>query len=317
MQTIFHKWNCWGVASNARYIAAFGDGITILDRLTLEPVHHFTGIWYILGGYFLNEDMLVTFTSEQRIFFFQISGKKLFWECPRPNELASSGDIRWVPLPDAEKVVCIAAGRQSPYDHFYLLVDYVHRTVHIQKIPNCYSVVRSIVHIPPIGLVCLSYEASGNGDIRYKMTSLQEEGTFLTLCNWNSSQIVNFYSGSYLFMNDYTNQTPALRKYKLKLAPDHRSAEWEASSPLPFPTVRIHGPVGTRRMVLPSISWVNEEAGLLIANSSDWIGVFDVLNEHPAAEYEARNISCGAIIDGNLLIGCTPGLYLEKLINFK
>ena len=124
MQSIFRKWNCWNIASNNEYIATFGSGVTVLKRSTLEEIHHFTGIKYIMGGMFVSEDILVVYTTEQKIFFLQIPEKRIIWACPRHRKISAVGDIRCCLIPGTHKIACIAAGKSSLENYFFMLVDY-------------------------------------------------------------------------------------------------------------------------------------------------------------------------------------------------
>lgn len=313
MQTIYRRWNCWEIISNNQYIATLGSGVTVLDRTTLEIIHHFTGIKYIHGGFFVSDDVLLVFTGEQQLIFLQISEKKLLWKCPRPKLLATSGDIRCCKIPKSKKIACIARGKQSLKEHFYLLVDYEHQTLSLHEIPNCYRVVRDLVWTHSFGLSFLSYEAKGNGMLRYSIIGLDEHGDSLPLFKWESPQIVKAYSGNYLFVGNNDNDGSQLDVYRVIKSPRSQLIEWENVFKLTLPLFYMNGPVGCNKAVLPSISNINENTGLLIAHSSNWIGVFDFSNNKLVAECDHNNISCGAIIDGNLFVGCSPGLLVCHL----
>ena len=314
MKTLYRKWNCWKITSNNRYVAALGSGITILTRETFDFVHHFSNIRYIHGGFFLNDDILVVFTGEQHVHFLHISEKKLLWTCPRSKQLASSGDIRCCQIPGTKKVACIATGKLGLNQHYFLLIDYDLRTVHLQEIPDCCRVIHSLIWTPTLGLTCLSYEAKDHNVLLYRIISLAESGDFSTLCEWESSQLVNAYSGNYLFMNDHSNKEPHLRIYKIiKPHQSQNCVQANVAQLEIMPFFYANGLVGDRKIYLPSISWIDEASGLLVACTTDWLGVYDFLNEQLISEYNYKNIACVTVIDENLFIGCTPGLVVKKL----
>lgn len=298
------------------YIATLGSGITILTRSKHEFVHHFTGIYNIHGGFFLDENILVVYTGEQRLYFFQIPEKKLIWKCPRPKQLASSGDMRCCQIPGTGKIVCIAMGKQSLREHFYLLIDYNQQTIRSYNIPNCYRVVHSLAWSQSLGATFLSYEAKGDGKLQYRITGLDEDGTLTTLLEWEAYQSVNSYSGNYLFMNDHSKQEPQLMVYKLSKSSQPQKLVWEDTFQLPVPFFCSKGPVGTEKMLLPSISWVDEETGLLTSHTPNWIGVYSLPTKKLIGEFRQNNISYGTIINSNLYIGCIPGLWVSNLDSF-
>ena len=255
----------------------------------------------------------MVFTTEQRLYFLKISEKRVLWSCSRPRQLASSGDIRCCLIPGTDKIACIATGKQSLQEHFYLLVDYRQQTVDVRELPNCYRVVHALVWTQVFGLTFLTYQANDAGELLYRINALTEDGDCATLLEWESAQLVNAYSGSYLFMNDYGEQEPQLRVYPLEQLQQIQYPVLENSYILPFPSFHSEGPVGSSGLYLPTISWIDEDAGLLTACTTDWLGVYDFVDEKRIAEYNHTNISCGTIIDEKLLIGCTPGLMIEKL----
>ena len=134
-------------------------------RSTFELVHQFTGIRHIHGGFFLNGDVLAVLTGEQRLYFFQISEKRLLWECPRPRQLAPMGDMQCCQIPGTDQIACIAAGKQSLEEHFLLLVNYKKQTSSLHVIPDCRRVILSLVWEKSLGLALLSYEANVSGGL--------------------------------------------------------------------------------------------------------------------------------------------------------
>ncbi|MEI3094645.1 MAG: hypothetical protein V8T48_12245 [Oscillospiraceae bacterium] len=113
MEITLRKRNVYRIASSAEYIAALGYGITSMFISSPE--------YAISTEDFLNGDVLVVFTGEQRLYFFQISEKRLLWECPRPRQLAPMGDMQCCQIPGTDQIACIAAGKQSLEEHFLLL----------------------------------------------------------------------------------------------------------------------------------------------------------------------------------------------------
>ena len=289
------------------YIAAIGNGITILKRNTCELVHQFAGIRHIHGGFFLGDDVLAIFTGEQRLYFFQISEKKLLWECPRPQQLASLGDMKCCPIPGTDQIVCIAEGKQGINEHFLLLVDYKNRTCSLQPIPNCHRVVASVTWEQTLGVTLLSYEAKENGNLAYNIIKLGDSGALSTLCEWECSQRVNAYSGKHLFLNNNRGREAQLWMCELTFSAQHQRWKWSNAQSLPIPYFKTPGPVGAG-VHLPYVSWVDEVSGLLTACTSDWIGVCDFRNCRMVAEYNGKSINCGMVLDGNLLVGSSNGV---------
>ena len=312
MHTIYQKWNCWNIASTDQYIATFGSGVTILKRSTLEEIYHFTGIKYIIGGIFINADILAVYTTEQKIYFLQISEKRIIWTCPRHRNLSSAGDIRCCAIPGTQKIACIATGKRSLEEHFLLLVDYENKSVTLKEIPNCNRVVHSLIWSKEFGLSFLSYEARDNGNLIYKITGVSDNGDCTMLCEWECSEIINAYWGDFIFMRNFKPNLQ-LRGYKLILSPHTHKIELQRTFLIPFPIFHTHGPVGSEKEYMPSITWVDKNRGMLIGHTSDWLGLYDFINDRLISEYRQSQISCSAIIDKTLLIGCLPGLYADEL----
>ena len=107
MNSICNERNVIQIVSNEKYIAVIGCGITILERETFAFVHRFSGIRHVHGGLFPDDDVLAVFTGEQHLYFFQISEKKRLWDCPRPSQLAPTGDMRCCSIPGVNQIICI------------------------------------------------------------------------------------------------------------------------------------------------------------------------------------------------------------------
>lgn len=312
MEVPLRKRNVYRIASSAEYIAALGYGITIWKRSTFELVHQFTGIRHIHGGFFLNDDVLVVFTGEQRLYFFQISEKRLLWECPRPRQLAPMGDMQCCQIPGTDQIACIAAGKQSLEEHFLLLVNYKKQTFSLHAIPDCRRVILSLVWEKSLGLALLSYEANVSGGLACNIIQAEDSETFSTLYEWECGQSMNAFSGKHLFLNDYRGQTAQVWMRELVLSEERQHLEWGNAVPLPIPFFKTPGPVGTG-VHLPYISYVDESSGLLTACTLSWIGVCDFRSRRTVAEFSGDGIYCGIILDGNLLIGTSKGIAVERL----
>ena len=314
MQSIYHRWNCWKIVSNNQYIAALGSGVTILNRDTKEVLHHFTRIRCIHGGLFLNEDILVVFTGEQTLYFLQISEKKLLWKCPRPRELAATGDMRCCQIPGMLKVACIACGKQGLNDHYCMIVDFCQQTVRLYRIPNCYRVTNFLNWTQTAGLAFLSYQAKGDGGILYRMIGIDEDATFPVLLEWEASQEVKACSGNYLFVSQLNDENPylsnpLLKIYKLTKVQQTQKLTLVCAYELTVPVFRIANLIEVHTY-LPFFSWIDENAGLCMLYTDRWIGVYDFLNGRLVMESTHNNINCCTLIDGKLLIGCSPGLWI-------
>lgn len=312
MPVVDKRWTCWGIAHNDRYIATFGNGVTVWNRATLEPIHHFSGLKWIHGGLFVNDDVLMIYTGEQKLFFFRISEKKLLWAAPRPRELEASGDLRCCHIPGTEKVACVAQGKKSLEEHFLLVVDWNTQELHIQRIPDCYRVVSDFVWTQELGLTFLSWQAKGDDvTILYRIFRVDCSGLFEILYSGESTRTVLAYSGHYLFMADYSGQTPEAVVYPLE-----QSDGLKPGKPLPMgiPPLLTDGPAWVRKPALPKICWIDEKAGLLIACARQkWVGIYDFLNEKMIAEQQNDKVLCGKLLDGRLLMGCAPGFSVEPM----
>lgn len=315
MPTIDKSWACWEIAHNDRYIATLGNGFTIWNRATLELVHHFTGVRWIHGGIFVNDDILMVYTGEQKLFFFQISQKKLLWTVPRPRELDSSGDLCCCHIPGTEKVVCIAQGKKALDEHFLLVVDWNVQELSMQRIPDCYRVVSNFVWTQELGLTFLSRQAKGdNTTMLYRIFRVDNTGDFSILYNGESTLSVLGYSGHYLFMADYSCQYPEASVYPLEQSTAKDNLKLGKPMHILIPPLLAAGPVGTKRLVFPHICWIDETAGLLVAcNKQKWVGIYDFLNEKMIAEQQNSEVIYGKLLDGRLLMGCACGFSVEPL----
>lgn len=316
MLTIDRRWDCWEIAHNDRYIASMGNGVTVWNRATLEPVHHFTGVRWIHGGILVDDDVLMVYTGEQKIFFFQISQKKRLWAVTRPRELDVSGDMCCCPIPGTEKVACVAQGKKSLEEHFLLVVDWKTQEQRIQRIPDCYRVVSNFVRTQELGLAFLSWQAKGdNVTMLYRIFRVDNAGSCSILYNGESALSVLAYSGHYLFMADYSGQTPEASAYPLEGAAEGDTLHLGKPLPLRIPPLLTDGPVGTKRLVLPKICWIDENAGLLVAcHSQKWLGIYNFLDEKMIAEQQNSKVLYGKLLDGRLLLGCAPGFLTEEVV---
>lgn len=315
MLTIDKRWQYWEIAHNDRYIATIGEGVTVWNRATLEPLHHFTGLKWIHGGIFVNEDVLLVYTGEQKLFFFQISEKKLLWAAPRPRELAVSGDLCCYPIPGTEKVACIAQGKKSLEEHFLLVVDWRTQEQRIQQIPDCYRVVSHLVWTQELGLTFLSRQAKGDDvTMRYRIFRVENTGLCTILYNGESSLSVLAYSGRYLFLADYSGQAPEARVYPLERSTERDTLQLAKPLPMGIPPLLTDGPLWARRLVFPQICWIDEDAGLLVAcHKRKWVGLYDFLHQKMVAEHQNGQVIYGKSLDGRLLLGCAPGFSVEAM----
>lgn len=309
------RWECWEIAHNDRYIATIGKGITVWNRATLELIYHFTGVRWIHGGVFVNDDVLMVYTGEQKLFFFQISQKKLLWTPSRPQELDSFGDMCCCHILGTEKVACIAQGKRTLDEHFLLIANWNTQELYVQRIPDCYRVVSNFVWTQELGLTFLSRQAKGdNVSMLYKIHRVDSAGDFSILYNGESSQSVLGYSGHYLFMADYSSQNPKSSVYHLEQSTEKDNMTLGKPRSILLPPLLTKGPVGTQKLVFPHICWIDENAGLLVAcNKQNWVGIYDFLNEKMIAEQQNSDVVYGKLLDGRLLMGCTPGFSVESL----
>ena len=290
--------------------------MTIWNRETLEQIHHFTGIRWIHNGVFVNEDVLMIYTGEQKLYFLSIQEKRILWAVPRPKELATSGDMHGCRIPGTEKVACVARGKKSLNDLFFLCVDWSNREISLQRIPDCYRVISSIVWTQELGLTFLSYQAKGdNMSHVHRIFQVTETGTFSILFDGEDSQIVRAYSGDHLFVSDKNELEPKMYVYALEQSADADHLKLGIPKPLPLPTIRMDGPVGiNKRRILPYIQWIDEKSGLLTTcHTAQWIGICDFRNQKLIQEYPHSSVCYGEILDGKLLLGCAPGFSIVPL----
>ena len=315
MLTIDKRWQCWEIAHNDRYIATIGEGVTVWNRATLAPLHHFTGLKWIHGGIFVNEDVLLVYTGEQKLFFFQISEKKLLWAAPRPRKLAVSGDLCCCPIPGTEKVACIAQGKKSLEEHFLLVVDWRTQEQRIQQIPECYRVVSHLVWTQEFGLTFLSRQAKGDDvTMLYKIFRVENTGLCAILYSGESPLSVLAYSGRYLFLADYSGQAPEARVYPLERSAERDTLQLGKPLPMGIPPLLTDGPLWARRLVFPQICWIDEDTGLLVAcHKRKWVGLYDFLNQKMVAEHQNGQVIYGKSLDGRLLLGRAPGFSVEAM----
>ena len=315
MVTIDKKWECWGIAHNDQYIATIGNGVTVWNRATLDLVHHFAGMRWIHGGIFVNDDVLMVYTGEQKLFFFQISQRKLLWAVPRPSELDSSGDMCCCHIPGTEKIACIARGRKSLNDLFLLTVDWNAQELCLQCIPDCYRVVSNFVWTQQLGLTFLSRQAKGDDTTMvFRIHQVDNIGKSLILYSGESTHSILAYSGNYLFMADYSSTPPKSSVYPLEQSSVRDNLKLGSPLSLPILPLLEKGPVGTQRFIFPRICWINEKTGLLVACSNrKSVGIYDFLNVKMISEYPNGKVLYGKLLDGRLLIGCASGFAVELL----
>lgn len=306
---------CWEIAHNDRYIATIGKGVAIWDRGTLEPVYHFTGMRWIHSGIFVNDDVLMVYTGEQKLFFLQISQKKVLWVVPRPRELASYGDIRCCHVPGNNKVFCIAQGKKSLDEHFLLIVDWTSQELSIRRVADCYRVVSCFVWTQKLGLSFLSYQAKGDNEtLLYRIFQVDNAGNSSIIYDEESKLHVLAYSGNHLFMGDFSSQMPQANVYPLERSTARDRLKLGKPLRIPLTPLQVNSPFSGNRLVLPQICWIDENAGLLVAcNQLKWVGVYDFLNEKKIIELHNSTVYYGKLLDSRLLMGCTSGFCVEPI----
>lgn len=316
MHWIDKTWQCWSIAHNDRYIATMGTGVTVRDRTTLETVHHFTGLRWVHSGVFVNEDVLMVYTGEQKLFFFQISQKKLLWAVPRPRELAAYSNMCCCLIPGTEKVACVVRGKRAQEEHFLLVVDWASRELCMHRIPDCYRVVTDIVWTQEFGLSFLSTQLKGRESVTlYRIHRADHPGEFSILHDGEMANCrIAGYTGRYLLAEDHSAENPEAKVYPLA----HISAEdgLKLGTPvtIPVPLHLLRSAFGVEGYVSPPICWADDASGLLAAcHSGRWIGVYDLTTGKPVAEQECPGVMYGQVLDGRLLMGCGPGFCAEQL----
>lgn len=259
---------------------------------------------------FADDDTLMVYTGEQKLFFFRISQRRLLWAVPRPREIAASGDMRCCKIRGTDEILCVAQGKKSLEEQFLLKVDYNGEKMFVRQLPDCYRVVTQLVWTLERGVTFLSYQAKGDGrTLLYRIHRINGDACSI-LYEGESTQQPRFYSGNYLFLADYSDDPPRASAYPLT-GRDHLNLE----KPLPviLPAMWTNGPVGAKKQVLPRICWVDEVQGVLAAcDQQDWAGVYDFQNGEMVLEAHCAGATCAELLDGRLLIGTTAGLFAEQ-----
>lgn len=281
----------------------------------MQQIYHFSGMRWIHGGVFVNDDVLMVYTGEQKLYFLSVSKRQNLWAISRPRELAVSGDMRCCHIPGTEKVACIAQGKASMEEHFLLIIDWSSRELSLQRIPDCYRVIQNIVWTKQFGLTFLSYQAKGDDiSLAYRIFRLTETGSLHLLYDGESPQISQAYSGNYLFMAECGGQEPQMYVYTLMQSTEGDQLELGEPKQLSIPTFLVTSPIGGARRVLPNIKWVDEKASLLtICQPMAWIGIYHFQNQKLLVETENSRVVYGKILDNQFLIGCTSGFSIESL----
>lgn len=308
IQAVCCKRNCWSITSCKEYLVAFGTGVTVLKRPSLEEVWHITKIKHIISGVFLNDDILAVYTTEQKIYFVRISDKTIVWACPRPSKLSACGDMRCCTVPGTEKLVCIANGKKSLNEHFLVLIDYKEKTTILKEIPDSYRVVHALNWTKNFGLTFLAYEASGNGNLLYKITKISKEGDFLPLCQWESLETINAYLDDFVFMN-HRKAKESTQVYKLTPTLQGVKVVPQLDFKIPFPRFYLKEPIANAKEYFPKIGYFNMELGFLIGHTYDWLGIYDITGNRLIGEYTQPNVACCTVLDNSLFVGCLPGLF--------
>lgn len=309
MQKVFGKWSCCTIAHNSSYIASFGTGVTVLDRYSLEQICHFTGLRSIHGGVFVSDDVLMVYTGEQRLYFLQISSKSIIWECARPRELASCGDMRCCLIPGTEKAAIIARGKKSLNEHYLLLADYQNKSLSISLIPDVYRVTQALTYTPELGLHFLSSQGE-EGKLLYMLTSISENGESSCLCRWESREEIVLYTGRHIFACDHSATGLRASLCPVSFEKAEGILSFGAKQCLPLPVFEFKSFGGVKKL-LPRIIRSDEERKLFAAVHDSWLGVYDLDKNALLAEYELQYPQCCSVLDGRLFVGCAPGLYVQ------
>ncbi len=309
LRTISQRKNYHHIVVGNVYIAAIGSNITILERETMEVVHNFAGISAPRSGVFLGDETLAVFTGEQKILFMDIPKKQITWRCPRFRQLASCGDMKCCRMGDATILACIAQGKSSLNEHFLLLADYKKQTVSIHLIPNCNRVVSGLVWTPELGLTFLSYQAKGDGLLCYSIAKIDSSGNTCELMSFTDHRDIAGYTGRKLFFAEYCNDQSALWMHRFLC----ESGKYIIDTGIRMNTKigYITSPFDTGKVYLPKISWIDEKEKLMTLILDNWLGVFHLQDNTVLLQKEIQNLSCSAVIEKHLLVGCSNGLFWE------
>lgn len=310
MKTIYRKWNCYNIAANEQYIAAFGEGVTVLKRDTLELVHHFTGMRSIHGGLFVGDDVIFVHTGEQKFYFLSVKDKSVIWNPKRPSQLRNWGGIRAVSIPGTTQVACIGRGKSEDMrEHYLVILDVDSHSVALRPIPDCYRVVGQLI-CSENGVLSFITSMGCDGLMTYRVISMDLAGNVIACVDWSSREIVDYYCGTYLFARNTRDVKPYLRYYSRK----ESGYDFAHGSDLPVPVFRFQGgPVGSAYDYVPHVNAMDDSGTMVVACASDWIGVIALVSGKLLLEESVPYIYCGKIIDNRLLIGCAKGLHVVSM----
>ncbi len=250
----------------------------------------------------MDENVLMVYTAEQKIYFLHASEQRMLWECPRPVEAAKIADMRCCRIGDTPVIACVLRGRESLNHHLYMKVDYRNQSVSVQEIPNCYRVISRLVWTLEQGLTFLSFEVNGGG-LECRITHIDEHGTCVNISEWVDERSIARYSGTHLFINDYNAKPPELWMYNVIGCENTPFAPFDGGKKLEIPCSEFLTPFSGIKLLLPTISWADEKAQRLVINAGDWVGVFDCVQNKILEKYDADTASGAAIIDNKLFIG--------------
>ena len=317
MQTLNRKWNCYHIAQNAHYIATIGTGVSIWDRSTLELLHHFEGFRYLHGGEFVTEDILAVYTGEQKLYFLQISQKKVLWAVPRPRELCTSGDIRCRHIPGTQKVACIARGKKGLEEHFLMIADCATQSALLWRLAGCYRVVKDLVWIEDLGLAFLSFQASEKGSyLQCRIHEVEQGGNMSIILEKDGLCNILGFSGRYLFVEEQNHQSRKVVAYPLDYSKANNGIA--CSEPFLFSLTPKQARNFLNEELLPKICWIDEAAGMLaVCDNYNSVGVYDFRKDRKLVEYRNEKAWCAEILDGQLFIGGCPGFYVQPLEDRK
>ncbi len=231
-------------------------------------------------------------------------------------ELALSGDLKCCSIGDTGILACIARGRGSLDEHYLLLIDHVRQNITIKPIHNCYRAVSAITWSEKLGLTFLSYQASGTGDICYKITKINKSGEFFPLLVASDHRTIAGYSGTYVFFCDYDSDSPAIWVHRLSIASSTMQLQMNGGVPLIRKYVIDDGIFTKGKVLLPRISWMNAGEDLLVAympNNGGWVGVYDLNNLKLIVQESVDAVTCAAVADKRLLVCCTQGFFSMAL----
>jgi len=283
-----------------------GRGICIYERSTFKLLHRIKGIQCIHGGVFVSQDLLFVYTGYQRFYLISASTGQIIWAPPRHKELDSCGDMKICVDAASNFVLCIAQGKTSLEEHYLLTIDPFHQDCRIDKISNCFRVVRNLAQTHTNGTTFLSLQGSENR-IHWSIQSLDTPNRVVYGNITDSAPC--FHSEHFVIISDYSSNCLMCMDLSGKREfPITMPSQWYEMKPSVNLFTRENIPYP-----LPYVSCISKDEKYLLAYTRDMFFVTDLQKNQVLTTYfgEGEYVSCGTILDSMCLVGCKDGIKIH------